>query len=135
MTDFFKIELDLLPSFSYGENRITFKPVCNVRKFAEGDTSSFSAMTSLSSELSLSAPEILSSVYCPLTNNHLFPIFLLLTIAGEQNESQQGVCGAILTLLSIGIAACTFPISLFFCIKVVQEYERAVIFRLVSISK
>ncbi|OTF81028.1 stomatin-2-like protein, partial [Euroglyphus maynei] len=50
--------------------------------------------------------------------------------AGEQNDSNQGVCGAILTLFSIGIAACTFPLSLFFCIKVVQEYERAVIFRL-----
>ncbi|XP_046910619.1 band 7 protein AGAP004871 [Dermatophagoides farinae] len=50
--------------------------------------------------------------------------------AGEQNDSSQGVCGAILTLFSIGIAACTFPLSLFFCIKVVQEYERAVIFRL-----
>ncbi|KAH7641597.1 hypothetical protein DERF_001494 [Dermatophagoides farinae] len=49
---------------------------------------------------------------------------------GEQNDSSQGVCGAILTLFSIGIAACTFPLSLFFCIKVVQEYERAVIFRL-----
>ena len=51
--------------------------------------------------------------------------------AGEQSENGQGVCGAILTLLSITLAAFTFPISLFFCIKVVQEYERAVIFRLV----
>ena len=33
-------------------------------------------------------------------------------------------------MMSIGIAAATFPISLFFCIKVVQEYERAVIFSL-----
>lgn len=53
-------------------------------------------------------------------------------LAGEQSDNSQGVCGAILTLLSIGVAACTFPMSLFFCIKVVQEYERAVIFRLVS---
>ncbi|GFX49865.1 stomatin-2 [Trichonephila clavipes] len=28
------------------------------------------------------------------------------------------------------IAVATFPLSIFFCIKVVQEYERAVIFRL-----
>jgi len=48
----------------------------------------------------------------------------------ESTDSGQGICGAILTLLSLGVAACTFPFSLFFCIKVVQEYERAVIFRL-----
>ncbi|KPM03443.1 stomatin-2-like protein [Sarcoptes scabiei] len=49
---------------------------------------------------------------------------------GENSDNNQGVCGALLTFFSIGLAACTFPFSLFFCIKVVQEYERAVIFRL-----
>uniref|UniRef100_A0A1B6BXA4 Band 7 domain-containing protein n=1 Tax=Clastoptera arizonana TaxID=38151 RepID=A0A1B6BXA4_9HEMI len=34
------------------------------------------------------------------------------------------------TILSIVLLVVTFPISLFFCFKVVQEYERAVIFRL-----
>lgn len=41
-----------------------------------------------------------------------------------------GCCGSILMFLSFIVVMVTFPISLFFCIKVVQEYERAVIFRL-----
>ena len=41
-----------------------------------------------------------------------------------------GCCGWILTGLSWLMVICTFPLSLFFCMKVVQEYERAVIFRL-----
>jgi len=40
------------------------------------------------------------------------------------------VCALALTFLSIGLIVATLPFSLFFCIKVVQEYERAVIFRL-----
>lgn len=40
-----------------------------------------------------------------------------------------GCCGWVLTIISIILVACTFPLSLFFCIKIVQEYERAVIFR------
>jgi erythrocyte band 7 integral membrane protein len=36
----------------------------------------------------------------------------------------------LLTLISFALCAVTLPFSLFFCIKVVQEYERAVIFRL-----
>ena len=56
-----------------------------------------------------------------------------------------GFCSLLLSLLSLILAAVTLPISLFFCVKVsteqfimttncwcqvVQEYERAVIFRL-----
>ncbi|ELU16352.1 hypothetical protein CAPTEDRAFT_213564 [Capitella teleta] len=41
-----------------------------------------------------------------------------------------GCCGYILTALSYLLIACTFPFSLCLCLKVVQEYERAVIFRL-----
>ncbi|XP_077506148.1 band 7 protein AGAP004871-like isoform X3 [Amblyomma americanum] len=40
------------------------------------------------------------------------------------------ICAYILTTISILIIIATFPVSLIFCIKVVQEYERAVIFRL-----
>ncbi|XP_028968388.1 band 7 protein AGAP004871 [Galendromus occidentalis] len=40
------------------------------------------------------------------------------------------ICAYILTTISILIIMMTFPFSLIFCIKVVQEYERAVIFRL-----
>ncbi|CAG5125794.1 unnamed protein product, partial [Candidula unifasciata] len=41
-----------------------------------------------------------------------------------------GCCGYILWMLSLIFIAITFPFSLILCIKVVQEYERAVIFRL-----
>ncbi|OTF69319.1 mechanosensory protein 2-like protein [Euroglyphus maynei] len=45
------------------------------------------------------------------------------------NESS-GFCAFALTIISIILIVCTLPFSLFLCIKVVQEYERAVIFRL-----
>ncbi|VDL81587.1 unnamed protein product [Nippostrongylus brasiliensis] len=48
--------------------------------------------------------------------------------ANIQNEF--GVCGWILTILSYLLIFVTLPISACMCIKVVQEYERAVIFRL-----
>ncbi|PAA50388.1 hypothetical protein BOX15_Mlig011143g3 [Macrostomum lignano] len=41
-----------------------------------------------------------------------------------------GFCGWVLTFFSYFIVGITFPMSLFVCLKVVQEYERAVIFRL-----
>jgi erythrocyte band 7 integral membrane protein len=41
-----------------------------------------------------------------------------------------GVCGLILTLFSYLVIFVTLPISALFCIKIVLEYERAVIFRL-----
>ncbi|XP_072180480.1 band 7 protein AGAP004871-like [Diadema setosum] len=49
--------------------------------------------------------------------------------AGEP-EGGLGCCGLILTCISILLVICTLPFSLFVCLKVVQEYERAVIFRL-----
>ncbi|CAI2356627.1 unnamed protein product [Caenorhabditis sp. 36 PRJEB53466] len=39
-------------------------------------------------------------------------------------------CGWIITVISYLIVLFTLPLSAFFCLKVVQEYERAVIFRL-----
>uniref|UniRef100_A0A0N5CAY1 PHB domain-containing protein n=1 Tax=Strongyloides papillosus TaxID=174720 RepID=A0A0N5CAY1_STREA len=48
--------------------------------------------------------------------------------ANIQNEF--GICGWILTILSYILIFLTLPISACMCIKVVQEYERAVIFRL-----
>ncbi|RWS28337.1 band 7 protein-like isoform X2 [Leptotrombidium deliense] len=41
-----------------------------------------------------------------------------------------GLCAFLLTIISVILIIVTLPFSLFFCIKVVQEYERAVIFRL-----
>ncbi|CAI2356626.1 unnamed protein product [Caenorhabditis sp. 36 PRJEB53466] len=40
------------------------------------------------------------------------------------------VCGWILTIFSYVLAVLTLPVSIFLCVKVAQEYERAVIFRL-----
>ncbi|XP_028656007.2 stomatin [Erpetoichthys calabaricus] len=45
-------------------------------------------------------------------------------------ESGIGCCGWILVILSYLMVIVTFPISIWMCIKIVQEYERAVIFRL-----
>ncbi|CAB4025840.1 mechanosensory 2-like [Paramuricea clavata] len=57
-----------------------------------------------------------------------------LNCMGTSDEGDIGLCGKILTVLSLIVVACTFPFSLFFCLKVVAEYERAVIFRLGRIT-
>ncbi|XP_067893561.1 podocin-like isoform X3 [Heterodontus francisci] len=41
-----------------------------------------------------------------------------------------GICECILTFLTLLLVLVSFPVSVWFCIKIVQEYERAVIFRL-----
>jgi len=46
-----------------------------------------------------------------------------------------GLCAIILTMISYLFIIATFPFSLCLCIKVVQEYERAVIFRLGRLLK
>jgi erythrocyte band 7 integral membrane protein len=50
----------------------------------------------------------------------------------EQNDegSCGSCCGFFLKALSIFIIIITFPVALCMCIKIVQEYERAIIFRL-----
>ncbi|XP_053381103.1 stomatin-like isoform X2 [Mercenaria mercenaria] len=45
-------------------------------------------------------------------------------------EGDIGCCGYVLIGLSYLLVIVTFPFSLLWCLKVVQEYERAVIFRL-----
>uniref|UniRef100_A0A5S6R2E0 PHB domain-containing protein n=1 Tax=Trichuris muris TaxID=70415 RepID=A0A5S6R2E0_TRIMR len=47
-----------------------------------------------------------------------------------EKEHELGFCHWILIVLSWFLLIATFPISLFFCLTVVKEYERAVIFRL-----
>ncbi|KAM8976377.1 stomatin-like [Pelodytes ibericus] len=48
-----------------------------------------------------------------------------------QPESEGASCfGYLIIFLSFLMVFITFPISIWFCIKIVQEYERAVIFRL-----
>jgi len=50
----------------------------------------------------------------------------------QQNDSSKefGCCHTVLYILSIILVIITFPISLLFTLKIVSEYERAVIFRL-----
>lgn len=55
--------------------------------------------------------------------------------SGQPDDVAGGVCAGILTVFSFLLIICTFPLSLFFCVKVIQEYERAVIFRLGRIKK
>ncbi|XP_015776851.1 PREDICTED: stomatin-4-like [Acropora digitifera] len=50
--------------------------------------------------------------------------------SSQPEGGQLGICGIVLTVLSYILVIVTMPFSLFFCLKVVQEYERAVIFRL-----
>lgn len=48
---------------------------------------------------------------------------------GLSENQELGICGWFLTVIAFVIAVCTFPFSMLFCLKIVQEYERAVIFR------
>ncbi|NWW44988.1 PODO protein, partial [Pedionomus torquatus] len=41
-----------------------------------------------------------------------------------------GICEWLLTILSFLFVIMTFPVSVWFCMKVVREYERAIVFRL-----
>ncbi|VDK42782.1 unnamed protein product [Anisakis simplex] len=51
-------------------------------------------------------------------------------ISADTYDTGVGICGWLIITLSWVILISTFPISVCFCVKVVQEYERAVIFRL-----
>ncbi|OAF71994.1 hypothetical protein A3Q56_00218 [Intoshia linei] len=52
----------------------------------------------------------------------------------SQNQENKSVsangCSDCIKIASIALIFLTFPISVFFCIKIVQEYQRAIIFRL-----
>jgi len=48
----------------------------------------------------------------------------------KECEETPGICSFLLTVGSILMVIATLPFSLFYTVKVVQEYERAVIFRL-----
>ena len=48
----------------------------------------------------------------------------------EESDGFAGCVGAVITFLSYLLILCTLPFSLCVCVKQVQEYERAVIFRL-----
>lgn len=50
-------------------------------------------------------------------------------------KKEAGICDYFITGVSYLLIVCTVPFSLFFCFKVVKEYERAVIFRLGRLTK
>ncbi|XP_066418794.1 stomatin [Molothrus aeneus] len=53
----------------------------------------------------------------------------------DDTNSGLGFCGWILVMTSIFFTVITFPISVWMCIKIIKEYERAIIFRLGRILK
>jgi len=56
-------------------------------------------------------------------------------MSDDEGSAAGGVCEIVLLAFSVILIILTFPISIFFCIRIVQEYERAVIFRLGRIKK
>ncbi|NWV40250.1 STOM protein, partial [Grantiella picta] len=53
----------------------------------------------------------------------------------DDNATGLGLCGWILVITSLVFTVLTFPISIWMCIKIIKEYERAIIFRLGRILK
>jgi len=53
----------------------------------------------------------------------------------EQPDTSSDCCSILLTIISIILIILTFPISIFFCIRIVPEYERAILFRLGRLKK
>ncbi|XP_069364638.1 band 7 protein AGAP004871 isoform X1 [Maniola hyperantus] len=62
------------------------------------------------------------------SRQQLYPTIAIGT--NDDADSESKTCGKILVVLSWILVIATMPFSLFVCFKVVQEYERAVIFRL-----
>lgn len=55
--------------------------------------------------------------------------------AEEDNSCGHTCLKKFLTVISIIMIVCTFPFSLIYCVKIVREYERAVLFRLGLLRK
>ncbi|XP_032933486.1 stomatin [Catharus ustulatus] len=53
----------------------------------------------------------------------------------DDADTGLGLCGWILVITSFVLTLLTFPISIWMCIKIIKEYERAIIFRLGRILK
>ncbi|XP_078417971.1 podocin-like [Cetorhinus maximus] len=52
------------------------------------------------------------------------------TLEEDIKHRRPGICECILTFLTLLLILVSFPVSVWFCVKAIQEYERAVIFRL-----
>ena len=53
----------------------------------------------------------------------------------DGEEATAGCCSGLLIAFSIILIVFTFPFSIFFCIRIIPEYERAIIFRLGRLKK
>ncbi|PIO38431.1 hypothetical protein AB205_0154390 [Aquarana catesbeiana] len=53
---------------------------------------------------------------------------------GDAMKGGIGVCGWFLLIISAVFVVITFPLSIWFCVKIIKEYERAVVFRLGRIT-
>ena len=53
----------------------------------------------------------------------------------DDSSAMGGACEVVLMAFSVLLIILTFPLTIFFCIRIVQEYERAVIFRLGRVKK
>ena len=56
--------------------------------------------------------------------------FITLFLVTRCSSDWPGLCAILITILSLLLVLVTFPLSLLVTVKVVKEYERAVIFRL-----
>ena len=60
-------------------------------------------------------------------------------LRSRSEEDDSGCCGGFVAIfiqvISMILIICTFPLSLFVTVKMVQEYQRAVIFRLGRIKQ
>ncbi|XP_062872624.1 stomatin (EPB72)-like 3a [Trichomycterus rosablanca] len=54
----------------------------------------------------------------------------IIPIVEDETPRSLGFCGWIFIIISLIFTILFFPVTIFMCIKIVQEYERAVIFRL-----
>ncbi|XP_025956833.1 podocin [Dromaius novaehollandiae] len=67
-----------------------------------------------------------------ISDEEMEPMALLDSERQEEGVKSPGlgICEWLLTILSFLFIIMTFPISVWFCMKVVREYERAIVFRL-----
>ncbi|XP_052451774.1 stomatin [Carassius gibelio] len=79
--------------------------------------------------IALSSPSEMSRNKIEPVANEESDTKVILQSDSDQSRSS-GFCGYLLTFFSFLLVFLTFPVSVWFCMKIVQEYERAVIFRL-----
>uniref|UniRef100_A0A915LXH5 Bestrophin homolog n=2 Tax=Meloidogyne javanica TaxID=6303 RepID=A0A915LXH5_MELJA len=74
----------------------------------------------------MSSPSLASSNIRPVRRSQ---------VISAKDAEPPGACANLLVCFAVFLLILTFPISIFFCIKIVNQYERAVIFRLGRLRK